>query len=128
MIETAVYYLFLSVILVLYLSFLIIKQRKKHLVSVGSGGHDEIKYLMRAHGNALEYLPLFLIMLCVYDANDAPAWAVHLFGMMMMVGRVLHAIAFVKYQSMALKIRFWGMILTFLSLILVAIANIIAVI
>ena len=49
---------------------------------------------MRGHANAIETIPVALLLLLLLALLGAPAWALHLLGLALTVGRVLHALHF----------------------------------
>lgn len=62
------------------------------------GSADEsMTQLMRAHGNLAEHLPPFLIILLLLEMNNVAGGLLHLFGMIFLMCRVLHA--FGVYRS-----------------------------
>ena len=111
--------------LVLYLLINVTKKRREHKVSLGEGGPRDIalQRAIRAHGNAVETIPLFLILLGFLDYNGAPAYLIHLFGIIFTIGRVMHAHALPKgrkYQGnrvLAIKV-------TIFTLAALAVANV----
>ncbi|MDO6568660.1 MAPEG family protein [Alteromonas sp. 1_MG-2023] len=106
----------------LYLSFLVIGIRRKHQISLGDGGLEDLKRLIRAHGNFSEYVPITLIMLACFEANTGQAWGVHVLGCGLLFGRLLHAFG-LRHHDGASWQRLVGMVLTFLSMLVTAIAN-----
>ena len=101
-------------LLALWLIFLqtrVIAFRRARRVSLGAGGHDEGSRLIRAHGNAAETIPIFLILLGLSEGLGAPGWVVALLGAAFLAGRVLHGLQFVLDRP-DLTFRSWGMILT----------------
>ena len=97
----------------LYLSFLVIGARRRHNVSLGDGGHEDLGRLSLAHGNFSEYVPITLIMIACFEANTGQGWAVHALGSAILFGRVLHAYGLGRHSGVSWQ-RFTGMILTFL--------------
>jgi len=95
----------------LALGFEVIRRRRRHDVSVGTGGVGELELAMRAHGNACEYVPIALILLGLSEGMGAPGWVVHLFGLMLVAGRLLHGSYFLA-GARAMKLRVVGMQLT----------------
>jgi uncharacterized membrane protein YecN with MAPEG domain len=95
----------------LALGFEVVRRRRHHQVSVGTGGVRELELAMRAHGNACEYVPIALILLGLSEGLGAPGWVVHLFGLMLVAGRLLHGGYFLA-GARRLKIRVVGMQLT----------------
>ena len=49
---------------------------------------------MRGHANAIETIPTALILLVLLALLGVPAWAIHLLGIALTVGRGLHALHF----------------------------------
>lgn len=74
----------------LYLAREVIRARHRHKVSLGHGGVPELERCMRAHGNASEQIPVFLIALALTESLDGPNWLMHLFGLGFAAGRVIH--------------------------------------
>ena len=101
-------------LLALWLIFLqsrVIAFRGRRRVSLGDGGHEEGQRLIRAHGNAAETIPIFVILLGLGEGMGAPGWVVALLGLAFLVGRVLHGLQFVL-DLPGFAFRMWGMILT----------------
>ena len=63
-------------------------------VFMGDGGNPRLVRVMRGHANAIETIPMALLLLLVIALLGGPAWAIHLLGVALTVGRVLHAIHF----------------------------------
>ena len=94
------------------LSFRVIFRRINARVSLGDEGDATLQKRMRVHGNFAEYAPFALILLLLSEAQGAPGWALHGLGLMLLAGRVLHAVGLGSTpQIMALRRA--GMILTF---------------
>jgi uncharacterized protein len=76
---------------------------------------------MAAQSNALEYLPISLLLLFALEYNGAFLVLVHTLGVLLLVGRVIHAGAMASH----LKRRVLGMQITIWVLIGLAFANLI---
>jgi uncharacterized protein len=101
-------------LLALWLIFLqsrVIAFRGSRRVSLGDGGHDEGLRVIRAHGNAAETIPIFLILLGLGEGMGAPGWVVAVLGIVFLAGRVLHGMQFLLNRR-GFTFRMWGMILT----------------
>lgn len=101
-------------LLALWLMFLqsrVIAFRGARRVSLGDGGHEDGLRLIRAHGNAAETIPIFLILLGLGEGMGAPGWVVALLGAAFLAGRVLHGMQFILDRR-GFSFRMWGMILT----------------
>ena len=71
---TAVYAAILALFLVI-MAVVVIRLRRGLRVSLGDGGHASLQQAIRAHGNAAEYIPIFLVLLAVFELNRGPLWA-----------------------------------------------------
>lgn len=103
------------------LAIAVIRLRRANKVSLGAGGVAELEQAIRAHGNFAEYVPLGLILLGLSESHSVHPVLVAVLGGLFALGRVLHAQALSKAN---LKFRVRGMILTFGTLITLAIVNI----
>jgi len=97
------------------LSYLVTVSRRSQLVSIGDDGDRRLKHRIRAQGNCAEYAPIGLLLIALTEAQGAPGIAVHLLGLTLLAGRVLHAVAFLGTR-MNIPVRIAGMVLTFSAL------------
>ena len=95
----------------IFLQSRVIGFRGARRVSLGDGGHEDGLRLIRAHGNAAETIPIFLILLALGEGMGAPGWVVAVLGTVFLAGRVLHGLQFVLNLP-GFTFRMWGMILT----------------
>lgn len=98
----------------MYLQFKVVRFRRANDVSLGHGDHEMGERLIRAHGNACETVPIFLILLALAEGMGTPAWIVGGLGVIFLAGRLLHGIHFFRLRD-GIQLRFWGMILTLLA-------------
>ena len=75
---------------------------------------------MAAQSNSIEYIPIALLLLFALEYNDANLLIVHLFGLLLITGRIIHAKGIL---SEAMKIRVLGMHITIYTIIGLAITN-----
>jgi len=106
----------LLVLLLVALSVRVVLNRRKHRVLLGDGGVAEMTVATRAFGNAAEYTPAGIGALILLALVGAPAWAVHLVGSAMFIGRLIHPMG-VKTTGGVTLPRLLGMVFTWLSLI-----------
>ncbi|CAN5430611.1 MAPEG family protein [soil metagenome] len=109
----------LNVILLLVLSGLTSANRRRHKVSLGTGGNAQMAAASRAFGNASEYMPIALVALGLLAFSGYPTWAIHLIGGAFFAGRLLHAVGMLKTvegQKPRAE-RMFGMLLTYLPLL-----------
>ena len=112
---TAVYAA-ISALLVVALSFRVIRLRLSTRTGIGDGGHHDLARCIRAHANAVEYLPLALLLLLLVEWSQTLPVIVHGFGIALVFGRLLHAIGLSRSAGASLP-RFIGMLLTLLCLL-----------
>tara|TARA_B110000902_G_scaffold236603_1_gene282887 strand:+ start:616 stop:1005 length:390 start_codon:yes stop_codon:yes gene_type:complete len=110
-------------ILFLYLSVLVIKGRFSKKISLGNGGDHHFQQVIRAHGNFSEYTPIVLILLFVAEVNLSHPIILHLAGTALLSGRFLHAFGLRRHSGSSWQ-RISGMLLTFASLIILSVINI----
>ena len=85
------FYAGLNGLIALVLAALVVRQRGKTKTGIGTGGHPVLERAIRVHGNFIEYVPLILILLLLLELGGlAPLW-VHLMGIALTLGRILHA-------------------------------------
>lgn len=78
-------------LLLLVLGLVVVRLRRKHNVLTGDGGHATLARAMRVQANFVEYVPLTLLLLFMLEMSRQPAWALHLLGAALLLGRLLHA-------------------------------------
>jgi uncharacterized protein len=110
-----------SALLIVKLSISVIKLRRKNKISVGDGGNEELQLAIRTHANAVEYIPITLLLLLTFELNGAPKILIHLLGATLITGRIIHAIGI---PAKNLKKRVLGMQITIFLLIGLAVLNI----
>ncbi len=114
------FYVALAVVLVVLLTASVIARRFAARAALGDNGDRILARRIRAHGNALEYLPLALVQLLVLELlGFAPLW-LHVFGTTLLLGRVLHAVGLSRSGGPG-ALRMGGMILTLLAMLVMAV-------
>lgn len=108
---TTAIYASLSAFLIVWLSLKVIGVRHRRKVSLGDGSEPELVKAMAAQSNALEYLPISLILLFVIEFNGGHLWLIHGLGIALLIGRVIHARAILSddldQRVLGMKITFW---------------------
>ncbi len=66
--------------------------RHKHHVSIGDGGNADLLCRMRTQANFVEYVPLLLIFMALFEAEGVGRMALAIAGGALVVFRILHAI------------------------------------
>ena len=104
----------LHLFLLLILSLLVVRQRQRHKVMLGDEGVPELAQAIRAFGNATEYIPPALVGLAVLALVEPSPLPVHVAGVILFAGRVLHAIG-LSSSGGATFPRAIGMLLTWIA-------------
>ncbi|CAG9418657.1 MAPEG family protein [Providencia alcalifaciens] len=113
-------YAVLGALLILKLSLNVVKLRNQYRVSVGDGGFSELQTAIRVHGNAIEYIPISLILLLLMEMNGAKVWMIHVCGILLIASRMLHSYGLKNHDYSQ---RRMGMMGTYLALALMVMAN-----
>ena len=111
----------LNLILLLVLSVLVTRQRRKHRVEIGDGGVPALNQAIRAFGNATEYVPAAMAGLALLAIVSAPPMLIHPIGLILFVGRLLHAFGLSRSTGTSMA-RVAGVLATWISYIAMAAA------
>jgi len=84
-------YAALNGLILLWLTMATALVRRKHMVLIGDGGVARLHRTMRGHANAIENIPIMLVLLGFAAALGAPAVAIHVLGCAFTFGRTVHA-------------------------------------
>ena len=119
--HAAAFWVGLHLILLLVLSVLVVRQRRKHQVPLGDGGVPELAQAIRAFGNATEYVPTALIGLVALAAVGAMPALVHMAGATLFVGRLAHAWGLTRSGGPSTP-RAVGVVATWLAYIVIGVS------
>lgn len=109
----------LLLLLMVVLAFRVIGQRRAHKVLLGDGGKEGLTLASRTFGNAAEYIPAGIAALTLLAVTGSSYYVVHLVGVVLFAGRVLHALGMSATKLTAGRMA--GMILTFFAYITAAV-------
>lgn len=84
-------YIGLAALLLIVLSARVMRLRGKHRIGIGDGGQADLQLAIRVQANFIEYVPIALLLLLCVDLVGDSKWIVHVLGILLLVGRVLHA-------------------------------------
>ncbi len=120
-IEITIFYAIILIIFMLILAFRIIDLRKSPVTKFLHSkdrivDEDTLYRAVRAHGNLVEYAPLFLILMLIAELNGLSSIYLHISGSIFTAGRFMHGIVF-SFLKPNLILRVVGMILTFTGFI-----------
>lgn len=113
---TPIYAALIAAVFIL-LSARVITYRRAHSLTLGDGGDPALLTRMRAQANCAEYAPLGLLLLLLLELQGAPMLALHLLGLMLLIGRIAHAVGFSdRNPNIGLRILGIALTLTMLGL------------
>ena len=118
---TPIYAIILS-LLMCKLALNVIKARRKHKVRYADGGVLELQIARTAHSNAVDYIPISLILLFLLEYNGGNLWLVNIAGISLVVGRVIHSRGILA-ENMKGRVR--GMQITIYTILFLAALNLI---
>lgn len=93
LVKIAALYAGINILLLLGLAVLTAQTRQRRRVVLGDGGDEVMQRVIRAHGNAAEYIPAGIagLILLSIMAPATPAWLIHAAGLSLTAGRIIHA-------------------------------------
>lgn len=120
------FYASLLALLMIHLAYAVVKQRIKFKSGLG---HEEQALLVagRNHANASEYIPIGLILLALAELNGANFLLLHLAGLGLLVSRIAHAWGFKESQGETHSGRYWGTLITWISIVMLSVINLVYV-
>ena len=98
-IATVALYAGLNALILLGIAGSTSRVRRRTGIYIGDGGNLHLVRILRGHANAIEIVPIALILMLLMAAMGAPAWVIHVFGIALTVGRVLHAAYFIPAEA-----------------------------
>lgn len=116
------FYASLLAVLLIYLTIMVIKQRRQSKVGLGDGGKKHLLQEMRAHGNFTENVPFALLLMMMAELNGAHHILLHVCGWALIAARVLHAFGIRHHAGLSWQ-RFVGVVTTFFIYAALIVAN-----
>lgn len=113
-------YAVLSALLLMKFSFDVVRLRMQYRVAYGDGGFSELQSAIRIHGNAVEYIPIAIMLMLFMEMNGAETWMVHICGIVLLAGRLMH---YYGFHHRLFRWRRSGMSATWCALLLMVLAN-----
>ncbi len=119
---TSLYAALLALIIIFLAYKVVVFRRTKH-VGLGDDGDKDGLQAIRVHANAVEYIPMIIILMGLYEANGGSNLILNIIGVLAVVARILHAFGLTKSKGVSFG-RFYGTALTWLITVFLAILNI----
>lgn len=86
---SALYAALLGILIVILMAAVILLRRSLR-IGLGDGGNRDLQRAIRVHGNAVECVPIFLVMLVTLEINRGSPTLLHFFGGAFLLARILH--------------------------------------
>jgi uncharacterized membrane protein YecN with MAPEG domain len=103
-------------LIAIWLGYIVGNWRRATKISIGDGGNIDLIRAMRGQANFTESVPLALILMVYMALAGAPALAIHILGVLLVIGRIVHGLHFSKAGQPSWQ-RSAGAGLTFLVLL-----------
>lgn len=119
------FYAALLALLLVALAFRVVVLRWRTKTGIGDGGDRGLARAIRAHGNAIEYVPVALILLLVAELGNSSPTLLHGCGIALVAARVLHASGLSRTAGASLE-RVAGTATTFTVIAVLAVVDLAA--
>ncbi len=116
-------YAALLTLVILFLCYKVVAFRRINRVEIGNAGDAKGERLIRAQQNAVEYIPIALILMAAYELNNGNHLILHITGAALLFARIIHPWGFVSKKGANFG-RFYGTLITWLLLFFLAGLNI----
>lgn len=110
----------LCTLLVVFLAVRVAQWRFRQKIGLGDGGDKQLLMRVRAHANAVENMPLALLLLGGMELNGYNSFLIHGFGSVLFVSRVAHSWG-LSHSSGTSKGRLLGSLFTWLLMVTMAV-------
>ncbi len=124
--QITAFYAGLLAALYVYLSVMVINQRRKLKIGLGDGGDKGMMQAMRVHGNFVEYVPFALVLMLIAEINNTQHLWLHVAGTGLIIARLLHAHGVRNSAGVSWQ-RAVGVVSTFLIFIQLIVLNLLTV-
>lgn len=108
-------YVGLNLLVNLFLAYRVSANRVRSNVMTGTGEDEKLYNANRAHIVNVEYTPIGLIGLVALHLLSASIYIIHIAGICLTLGRILHAIGLSRAASNSTPPRLVGTVLTWLG-------------
>jgi uncharacterized membrane protein YecN with MAPEG domain len=109
-------YILLHTLLVISQAYWVVIQRRKQGVGLGHGDRKPLQMAMASHANAIENIPLALLILLVAELNGGNVVLLYIAGGILFVARILHALGTSSRPAQSFG-RYWGTLGTWLVML-----------
>ena len=121
----AAFYAGLIGLLLIVLALPVSAWRRRLKIGLGDGSDERLGRAIRVHANTVEWALPTLLLLALAELNRAPPSLLHVCGIALVVGRVVHALGLSRTSGKSLG-RIVGIALNWIALIALALWDIFA--
>lgn len=108
-------YIGINLLINLFLAYRVSANRVRSNVMTGTGEDTGLYNANRAHVTNVEYTPIILIGLVALHLLSGSIYVIHAVGLLLTVGRILHAIGLTTAAGKSTPPRLIGTVLTWLA-------------
>jgi len=116
-------YASLLALLIIFLAFKVVRFRLTKQVGIGDNGDKKGLLAIRTHANAVEYVPILILLMAIYEINGGSSLVLNIIGVLAVIARILHAFGLSRSSGKS-NPRFIGTGLTWSIIITLAVLNI----
>lgn len=128
MLTVSAIYTSLLALLIIVLAYRVTSFRRAEKIPLGQHNSSKaMKSAIRAHANAVENIPISVLLLISLELNSLNPILLHVFGAVILLSRIAHAWGLSKKNGPSPG-RFYGTLFTWLCIVLMLIVNVVVVI
>jgi len=101
-------------LLILLLTMKVVQIRRRDGVVLGDNDNRTLAKAIRGHANAVEQLPIALILMGLSEAQGAALSVLTTVALVLIIGRTMHAVYFAVHGT-HWRLRMYGMMLTLIA-------------
>ncbi len=117
------FYVSLLALLIIILGYRVTTFRRGEKIPLGEAKSSKaMKSAIRAHGNAVENIPIAALLLVMLELNALNPILLHIFGIVLVISRVAHAWGMSKRNGPSPG-RFYGTLFTWLLIVIMLIVH-----
>lgn len=114
--------------LIVFLAYRVTVFRRAENIAIGDDkGSKAMKSAVRAHANAVENIPVGILLLVILELNHLNPVLQHAFGVIFLGARVAHAYGLSKRNGPS-KGRFYGTLFSWLTLLAMVLVNLMIIV
>ena len=110
-------------LIIIWLCYKVVVFRRIKGVDLGDAGDARGQRHIRAQQNAVEYIPVILILFGAYELNGGNHLLLHGIGIALVFARIIHPLGLVSKKGVSFG-RFYGTLITWLVILFLAGLNI----